>query len=140
MIKFNTNVRVRYADTDKAGVVYYANYALFYEVGRTELFRSLGLPYSKIEEKYGIVLPVVELISHYHRSARYDDLLNVEVVIPERPTARIKFEYKIFNEEGVLLNDGSTTLVFVDTKTGRPVRAPKEVMALLDEAFASQAL
>ncbi|MBQ2322053.1 MAG: acyl-CoA thioesterase [Bacteroidales bacterium] len=140
MIKFNTNVRVRYADTDKAGVVYYANYALFYEVGRTEMFRSLGIPYSQIEEKYGIVLPVVELISHYHRSAVYDDLLDIEVTIPERPTAKIKFEYKIYNEARVLLNDGSTTLVFVDTKTGRPVRAPKEVTDLLDKAFASEAL
>lgn len=139
MLKFNTQVRVRYADTDKMGVVYYSNYAVFYEVGRTEMFRSLGVPYSSLEEQ-GIALPVVELVCHYHRSAHYDELLNVEVTIPERPTAKIKIDYKIFNEEGVLLNDGSTTLVFLDIKSGRPVRAPKEVLDRIDAAEASQAL
>ena len=139
MLKFNTQVRVRYADTDKMGVVYYSNYAVFYEVGRTEMFRSLGVPYSSLEEK-GIALPVVEFVCHYHRSAHYDELLNVEVTIPERPTAKIKIDYKIFNEEGVLLNDGSTTLVFLDIKSGRPVRAPKEVLDRIDAAEASQAL
>ncbi len=139
MLKFNTQVRVRYADTDKMGVVYYSNYAVFYEVGRTEMFRSLGVPYSSLEEQ-GIALPVVELVCHYHRSAHYDELLNVEVTIPERPTAKIKIDYKIFNEEGVLLNDGSTTLVFLDIKSGRPVRAPKEVLDRIDAAEASQTL
>lgn len=139
MLKFNTQVRVRYADTDKMGVVYYSNYAVFYEVGRTEMFRSLGVPYSSLEEQ-GIALPVVELVCHYHRSAHYDELLNVEVTIPERPTAKIKIDYKIFNEEGVLLNDGSTTLVFLDIKSGRPIRAPKEVLDRIDAAEASQAL
>lgn len=139
MLKFNTQVRVRYADTDKMGVVYYSNYAVFYEVGRTEMFRSLGVPYSSLEER-GIALPVVELVCHYHRSAHYDELLNVEVTIPERPTAKIKIDYKIFNEEGILLNDGSTTLVFLDIKSGRPVRAPKEVLDRIDASEASQAL
>ncbi len=139
MLKFNTQVRVRYADTDKMGVVYYSNYAVFYEVGRTEMFRSLGVPYSSLEEQ-GIALPVVELVCHYHRSAHYDELLDVEVTIPERPTAKIKIDYKIFNEEGVLLNDGSTTLVFLDIKSGRPIRAPKEVLDRIDAAEASQAL
>lgn len=139
MLKFNTQVRVRYADTDKMGVVYYSNYAVFYEVGRTEMFRSLGVPYASLEEQ-GVALPVVELVCHYHRSAHYDELLNVEVTIPERPTAKIKIDYKIFNEEGVLLNDGSTTLVFLDIKSGRPVRAPKEVLDRIDAAEASQAL
>ncbi len=139
MLKFNTQVRVRYADTDKMGVVYYSNYAVFYEVGRTEMFRSLGVPYSSLEEQ-GIALPVVELVCHYHRSAHYDELLNVEVTIPERPTAKIKIDYKIFNEEGVLLNDGSTTLVFLDIKSGRPVRAPKEVLDRIDATEASQTL
>lgn len=133
MLKFNTQVRVRYADTDKMGVVYYSNYAVFYEVGRTELFRSLGIPYSLLEER-GVALPVVELISHYHKSAHYDELLDVEVSVSERPTAKIRIEYKIFNEAGDLLNDGSTTLVFLDMKSGRPMRAPKEVLERIDAA------
>ena len=126
-IKTTTKVRVRYADTDKMGVVYYSNYAVFYEVGRTEMFRELGIPYSLLEER-GVALPVVELVSHYHKSARYDDLITVET------TVKIKINYRILSEDGVLLNDGSTTLVFVDIKTGRPVRCPKDVLDVLEKS------
>lgn len=128
-----TNVRVRYADTDKMGVVYYSNYAVFYEVGRTELFRSLGIPYSLLEEQ-GVALPVIELISHYHKSAHYDDLIAVETSIEEMPSVKIKINYRILSEDGVLLNDGSTTLVFVDMKTGRPTRCPQSVLEIIKKA------
>ena len=132
-IKTTTKVRVRYADTDKMGVVYYSNYAVFYEVGRTEMFRELGIPYSLLEER-GVALPVVELVSHYHKSARYDDLITVETSVETLPTVKIKINYRILSEDGVLLNDGSTTLVFVDIKTGRPVRCPKEVLDVLEKS------
>lgn len=132
-IKTTTKVRVRYADTDKMGVVYYSNYAVFYEVGRTEMFRELGIPYSLLEER-GVALPVVELVSHYHKSARYDDLITVETSVETLPTVKIKINYRIFSEDGVLLNDGSTTLVFVDIKTGRPVRCPKDVLDVLEKS------
>lgn len=128
-----TNIRVRYADTDKMGVVYYSNYAVFYEVGRTELFRSLGIPYSQLEEQ-GIALPVIELIVHYHKSARYDDLISVETSIDELPSVKIKINYRILSQDGVLLNDGSSTLVFVDMKTGRPTRCPQSVLEILKKA------
>ncbi|MEE1347160.1 MAG: thioesterase family protein [Bacteroidales bacterium] len=132
-IKTTTKVRVRYADTDKMGVVYYSNYAVFYEVGRTEMFRELGIPYSLLEER-GVALPVVELVSHYHKSARYDDLITVETSVETLPTVKIKINYRILSEDGVLLNDGSTTLVFVDIKTGRPVRCPKDVLDVLEKS------
>lgn len=128
-----TTVRVRYADTDKMGVVYYSNYAVFYEVGRTEMFRSLGIPYSLLEEQ-GVALPVIELVAHYHKSARYDDLITVETSIETLPTVKIKINYRILSEDGTLLNDGSTTLVFVDMKTGRPVRCPQRVLEILKNA------
>lgn len=137
MLTTTTQVRVRYADTDKMGVVYYSNYAVFYEVGRTEMFRSLGIPYSLLEEE-GVALPVVELISHYHKSARYDDIITVESTIEALPTVKIKINYRILNEDGVLLNDGSTTLVFVDMKTGRPTRCPKHVLDIIQEAADKQ--
>ena len=132
-IKTTTKVRVRYADTDKMGVVYYSNYAVFYEVGRTEMFRELGIPYSLLEERV-VALPVVELVSHYHKSARYDDLITVETSVETLPTVKIKINYRILSEDGVLLNDGSTTLVFVDIKTGRPVRCPKDVLDVLEKS------
>lgn len=133
-----TSIRVRYADTDKMGVVYYSNYAVFYEVGRTEMFRSLGIPYSLLEEQ-GVSLPVIELVSHYHRSARYDDLITVESSIESLPTVKIKINYRILSEDGALLNDGSTTLVFVDMKTGRPVRCPQSVLDTLKKASDGEA-
>ena len=134
MLTYKTEVRVRYADTDKMGVVYYSNYAVFYEVARTELFRSLGLPYSLLEEQ-GVALPVVELISHYHKSARYDDLLTVEATIENKPTAKITFKYRVLDEKGVLLNDGETTLVFLNMKTGRPMRMPENVEKAMEKYF-----
>lgn len=137
MLKYSTQIRVRYADTDQMGVVYYANYAVFYEVGRTELFRSIGLPYAKMEEQ-GVALPVVELISHYHKSARYDDLITIEVTVAARPSVKVVFDYKIFDESGALLNDGQTTLVFVDIKSGRPTRAPKNILEIFDKAVEAQ--
>lgn len=132
MIKFRTTLRVRYADTDRMGVVYYSNYAVFYEVARTEMFRALGVAYSDLEKK-GVALPVVELVSHYHKSARYDDLLTLEAYIEELPTAKIKIAYRIVAEDGTLMNDGTTTLVFVSMESGRPMRAPKEVLDALEQ-------
>ena len=137
MLKFSTPIRVRYADTDKMGVVYYSNYAVFYEVARTELFRSIGIPYSKLETE-GIAMPVVELISHYHKSAHYDELITVEATVEERPTAKVIIKYRILGPTGELLNDGQTTLVFVDMKTGRPTRAPKYVLDAFDAQTKSQ--
>ncbi len=134
MLSYTAQIRVRYADTDKMGVVYYANYAVFYEVARTELFRHIGFPYSSLEEQ-GIALPVVELVSHYHKSAHYDELLNVQVSIRQMPTAKVVFFYEIRNEQGDLLNDGQTTLVFVNMQTGRPTRIPADVRAAMEQYF-----
>lgn len=138
MLTTETQVRVRYADTDKMGVVYYSNYAVFYEVGRTEMFRSLGIPYSLLEEQ-GIAMPVVELICHYHKSAHYDDLITIQTSLESIPAVKVKISYRILNEKGELLNDGSTTLVFVDMKTGRPVRCPANVLEIITKASEAQA-
>ncbi len=97
------------------------------------MLRSLGCEYSRLE-KEGILCPVVELVSHYRKSAVYDDLLTVEVAVRERPSAKIIFEYKIYNEKGELLNDGSTTLVFIDTNSGRLTRAPKVILDVFDKS------
>ncbi|MBQ3634279.1 MAG: acyl-CoA thioesterase [Bacteroidales bacterium] len=134
MISHTTKVRVRYADTDKMGVVYYSNYAVYYEVARTEMFRELGFPYSEME-KAGIALPVKELSCKYHKSARYDELLSVEARIETMPTAKVVFNYEIKNEAGELLNEGSTTLVFVNIETGRPTRVPKVLAAAMEKYF-----
>lgn len=109
-------IRVRYADTDQMGYVYYGNYARYYEIGRVESLRSLGISYRDLEES-GVLMPVIESKSRYLAPARYDDLLNIRVIITQMPGARIIFEYEITNQDNTLLNKGETTLVFQKKET-----------------------
>ena len=122
-----TDIRVRYYDTDQMGIVYYGNYARFYEIGRVEVMRHLGMNYKELEER-GISMPVYDLNSHFIRPAKYDDLLTIRVTIPQLPKTRFMFSYEIFNQDGQLLNTGQTTLVFVRTDTGRPCTAPNDLV------------
>lgn len=127
MISNEIQVRVRYAETDQMGYVYYGNYATYFEVARVELLRSIGFSYKKLEEE-GIMLPVFEFSIKYFKPAFYDDLLTIKTTIPETPSARIKFVYETFNESGVLLNKAETTLVFISRTTNRPTSIPKDLL------------
>lgn len=124
-------VRVRYAETDQMGVVYHGNYAQYFEMGRVEWLRNLGLSYSFME-KNGIMLPVVSLCMNYKKPARYDDLLTVKTIFKSQTSVKIEFDYEIYNETGELLTTGNSVLVFVDMKTGRPVMPPDYVLEKLD--------
>lgn len=134
MYSFKTNVRVRYAETDQMGFVYYGVYAQYYEVGRVELLRSLGLSYSKIED-LGFFLPVVNLEINYKKSAFYDNDLTIKTTVKEIPRSKITFFYEIFNESNDLLNYGSVTLVFMNKKTNKICTAPKKLIERLSEKF-----
>jgi acyl-CoA thioester hydrolase len=138
MYRHTINIRVRYAETDQMGYVYYGNYATYYEVARVEAIRALGFSYAELEQA-GTIMPVLELRCKYIRPARYDDLLRVELYIKELPQTRIKFEYEIYNQEDTLLNVGDTTLVFVDQQTGRPCPPPDGILAALAPSFAAGA-
>lgn len=134
MFSFDYQIRVRYADTDQMGYVYYGNYAAYLEVSRVESFRHLGLSYKLLEES-GVMMPVLEYKTKYIRPAKYDDLLTIKLFIKEMPTTRVRFEYEIYNEQNILLNVSETTLVFVSTTTGRPVNAPENFKSLFNEWF-----
>lgn len=134
MFSFETHIRVRYAETDQMGYVYYGNYAAYFEVARVESFRHLGLSYKKLEES-GVMMPVLEYKTKYIRPAKYDDLLTIKLMITVKPSTRIVFEYEVYNEEKVLLNVAETTLVFVSTSTGRPVQAPENFQQLFEGVF-----
>lgn len=134
MFSHDIRVRVRYAETDQMGYVYYGNYAVYYEVARVEAFRFLGFEYRKLEEQ-GVMMPVRELNCRYLAPARYDDELNVKVHIKEMPTAKIIFDYEIYNALGDLLNLGQTTLVFVEISSNRIKRCPQGLYALLQPYF-----
>jgi acyl-CoA thioester hydrolase len=129
-----TTVRVRYAETDKMGYVYYGNYTHYYEVGRVEALRQLGTSYKEMEDS-GVMLPVYTCSIKYLKPALYDDLLLIKTTIKELPKARITFDYEIFNEKGDLLNQGTTTLVFIDMKTNRPRPAPDSFIEKISKFF-----
>jgi acyl-CoA thioester hydrolase len=124
MFVFETKIRVRYADTDQMGYMYYGNYATFYEVARTEMLRSLDMTYKSMELE-GVMMPVFELKSKYIKPAIYDEEIKIKVTIEKKPFVRIIFKYELFNEGNELINIGETTLVFVDMKKNKPCLAPK---------------
>lgn len=114
--------------------VYYGTYAMYYEVGRVESLRQLGLTYRELEAM-GIIMPVLENHSEFIQPAFYDELLRVVVTIPEKPSVRIRFQYQIFNEKNVLIHRGETLLAFVNQKTGRPCRPPEAFQKVLETYF-----
>ena len=131
--RHETKIRVRYAEADRMGYVYYGNYAMYFETARTEMLRSLGYTYKGWEDS-GLILPVREFKIRYHSPAYYDDLLTILTIIKERPSVRITFHHEVYNEEGVKLCTGSLVLVFVDAHTRRPRKAPDEFLAAIDRA------
>lgn len=135
MIKQTTQIRVRYADTDQMKFVYYGKYFEYFEQGRSDLLRAIGLPYPEIE-KLGIFLPVIEAFAKYRKPAKYDDLLTVETWVSDMPVARVRIEYKILREgEEEPLVEGYTIHSFMNAVTGKPTRAPQIFLQTLEEEF-----
>ena len=124
MYVYEHKLRVRYAETDQMGYVYYGNYAAYYEVARTEMLRVTGISYKELEEM-GVMMPVVEMQTKYHTPAKYDELITIRITIKEHPSVRIKFEYELFDEAGKLLNTGMTQLVFFVMLKNRPCKPPQ---------------
>jgi len=132
MLTHRTTIRVRYGDTDKMGFVYHANYFRWFEVGRSEMFRSMGIPYKSIESK-GIFLPLSEMHCKFNAPSQYDDILLIETSIDTRYKAGMKFDYKIFNEDGKKrLANGYTKHACMDN-SGRVVRPPKFLMDIISK-------
>ncbi|MBT2561430.1 acyl-CoA thioesterase [Pedobacter sp. ISL-68] len=134
MYSHSTKIRVRYGETDQMGYMYYGNYAQYYEVGRVEMLRSLGMSYSSMEAD-GIMMPVLELKCKYIKPALYDQKITVKTIIKTTPGIRIFFEYELYNEEDELINVGATTLVFVDMKKNKPTNPPENFMKKLSVFF-----
>lgn len=133
MVKNTTTVRIRYADTDQMRFVYNGKYLEFFEVGRTELIRELGMSYKQFEES-GFLLPVYDTYIRYHSPAFYDEVLEIESILTTKPMAKLKIDYNIRVGER-LIASGYTQHAFVSTKTGRPVRSPELFNKLIDEHF-----
>lgn len=135
MFVHETKVKVRYAETDQMGVVHHANYALYYEIARTECFEACsGITYASMEAD-GVMLPILELQSKYLKPALYNQVLTVKSIVKELPTVRLKVDYEIYNEDDQLINIGHTTLVFVDKETRKPCHPPQNFMDGVNQYF-----
>jgi len=130
MFTHETTLRVRYAETDKMNYVYYGNYAQYYEVGRVEAMRALGITYAWMENELQVMMPVMNANIEYLRPAFYDDLLIIRTSIPLLPEREIIFESVIVNEAGKVLNKGMIRLCFIDILTKKRIAIPD---ALLDK-------
>ncbi len=124
MLKHFSKVRVRYADTDQMGFVYNGKYFEYFEVGRTEMMRDLGLPYRNLEAE-GFMMPVHSAAIQYKNAAFYDEELEIETRVPELPVSKIRIEHTIRNlERGVVIVEGHIDLLFIKLETKRACRPP----------------
>ncbi len=135
MFSHKTQIRIHYALTDQMGVVYHGHYAQFYEIGRTEALRSLGLTYKEVEAT-GVIMPVTEIHSKFVRPALYDDLITVVTTVKEMPLHhKIVFHSEIYNEKNELLNVGDVTLYFMDAKTMKRAEMPQQIKEKMSDFF-----
>lgn len=135
MYSFDFKKRVRYGETDQMGYLYYGNYAQYYEIGRVEMLRSLGLTYKEMEQEHGIWMPVVSLDMRFVRPGFYDELLTIRTTLRQLPEKFITFHVEIFNEKNKLINGGSVKLCFLEAKSGQTISAPEFLLAKLRPYF-----
>jgi acyl-CoA thioester hydrolase len=140
MYEHITTLRVRYAETDQMNIVYYGNYAQFFEVGRAECIRDLGFSYKNMEE-LGVHMPVVALQVKFLRPARYDDLITIKTMLRELPKKyEITFHHEVYNERKKLLTTGQVTLMFIDSVANKRIRMPEFLREKLAPFFPNQIL
>ena len=135
MFTTETQLRVRYAETDQMGVVYHSNYFPYFETARAESIRQLGFTYADME-KMGIIMPVIEVQCRYLRPALYDDLLTIKVILKELPVHhKIEFHHEVFNEKRELLATGKIILYFMESKTMKRTVMPEQLQKKLQPYF-----
>jgi len=123
MITSENKITVRYDEVDKMGYVYHGNYSKYYHISRTELLRMIGICDKELES-LNVILPVIELNVRYIKPVFYDDIITVRTSLIEMPKSRLKFHHEVFNQNNEIINEGNSTLVFVDYKTRKPMRIP----------------
>jgi acyl-CoA thioester hydrolase len=130
-----TNIRVRYGETDKMNRVYHGNYALYFEQSRTESIRQLGITYREMEAME-IMMPVIDMQCTFLRPAHYDDLLTVKAIVKELPVDhRIVFHHEVYNEKGKLLTTAVMVLFFINSRTLKKTTMPEALMKALQPSF-----
>ena len=135
MFSSDTQIRVRYIETDQMGVVYHGHYFQYFESARAESIRQLGFTYAGMEEM-GIVMPVIDVHCRYFRPALYDDLLTIKTMLKELPVHhKIEFHHEVFNEKKELLAVGKIILYFMEAKTMKRTTMPAQLLEKLQPYF-----
>ena len=134
MIVSKEKIRVRYDEVDKMGYLYHGNYAGYFHIGRTELLRKFGLSDKQLEP-FNLILPVIEMNIKYLKPVLYDEIVTLKTYLNEVSKIRVRFYYELFNEKGDLVNEASSSLVFVDNKTRKPMRVPKNILNKIESYF-----
>lgn len=127
--------RIRYGETDQMGYLYYGNYCLLYEIGRSEAMRNLGISYRAMEDDIRVMMPVMAVQSRYAQPIKYDELVTIRTILREMPTKMITFEHEILNTEGKVAHRGEVKLFFVDMETNKRVSAPVYLTEKLEQYF-----
>lgn len=141
MYVFECQKRVRYSEIDQMGYLYHGRYVDYYEIGRAEMLRALGMTYREMEEKHRVMLPVASLEMRYVRPARYDEMLTIRTTLREMPTDKhMVFYVEVINEAKKIVNGGRVRLVFVDMNTMRPIPAPSFFTEMLQPFFPENCL
>ncbi len=134
MNQHQIETRVRYAETDKMGVVYHANYLIYLEIARVEWLRNQGINYKDLED-IGVALPVVNINIDYKKSAIYDELLKIKTSLIYYKGLKVIFDSKIYNQDEKLLTEAQVTLVFVNIKNGKPIIPPHNIIEILTNSL-----
>lgn len=132
MYSVDTKIRVRYNETDRMGYLHHSFYPVYFEIARTEMLRSIGSTY-KLMEDSGIIMPVYSLNVEYKAPAFYDETLTVKSVMKELPVVRLIINYEILNENESIICTGTTTNVFVNAETRKPMRVPEDILSLFNK-------
>lgn len=131
MNRSKSNIIVRYGETDQMGIVHHANHALYLEIARLDWLKQLGFSYAKMEQQ-GVKLPVVSLDINYKLPLYFEEEIRVECWVPTTPTAKMIFNYEIYNSDNQLAATASTTLVFVNMETNKPMKCPDVILDSLE--------
>ncbi len=134
MLTAETHVRVRYSEVDRMGYLHHGNYPAYFEIGRTDLIRKLGLSYREMEDR-GVLLPVRNISIRYYAPALYDDEVIIRTSLIKKPSIRLEFEYTMHSVAGDLIAEAATTLVFVSAETRKPIRVPDFFQELIASYF-----
>ena len=132
MLKSELNLEVRYYETDQMGIVHHSNYIRYFECGRSQMLKELGLPMERIEAE-GVMTPVVSVECRYKVPAKLGDVLRVVTSVDDVPRAKLTVRSEVYNQDGVLLAEGNVVLGFIDSTNRRPIRCPKQFVTIFED-------